>query len=76
MMMTYNGPVWDDDDDDGILTVGDEILSFSFLDDDDDDVMRHQKKWQRHDNLAVTINDAAPCTSPNSGNPRETRVNI
>ena len=31
-----------DDDDDGILTVGDEISSFGFL--DDDDVMRHQKK--------------------------------
>ena len=31
-------------DDDGILTVSDEISSLGFLDDDDDDVMHHQKK--------------------------------
>ena len=43
-----------------ILTVGDKISSFGFL--DDDDVMRHQKKWPRHDDLAVTVNDAAPCS--------------
>ena len=30
-------------DDDGILSVSDEILSFSFYSDDDDDVKRHQK---------------------------------
>ena len=29
-------------------------------DDDDDDARRHLKKWQRHDNLAVTLNDATP----------------
>ena len=46
-------PSDDDDDDDGILTIGDEISSFNFL--DDDDVMRHQKKWRRHDNLAFTV---------------------
>ena len=26
----------------------------------DDDARRHWKKWRRHDDLAVTINDAAP----------------
>ena len=35
-------PSDDDNDDDGILTVGDEMLSFGFL--DDDDVTPHQKK--------------------------------
>ena len=35
---------------------------------DDDDVMRHQKKWRRHDDLAVTIDDAAPCTLPSYTN--------
>ena len=53
-----------DDDDGGILTVGDEILSFGFLDDKYDDVMRHQKKCLRHDDLAVTDNDAAPWFTP------------
>ena len=33
----------DDDDDDGILSVSDEISSFGFHYDDDDDVKRHQK---------------------------------
>ena len=49
-----------DDDDDGILSVCDEISSLGFKDDDDDDVMHHQKKCRRHYNLAVTVNDAAP----------------
>ena len=48
-----------DDDDDGILSVCDEISSLGFKDDDDDDVMHHQKKWRCHDDLAVTVNDAA-----------------
>ena len=50
--------VLSDDDDDSILTVGDKMSSFGFL--DDDEVMHHQKKWRRHDDLAVTVNDARP----------------
>ena len=34
--------VLSDDDDDGILSVSDEISSFGFYSDDDDDVKRHQ----------------------------------
>ena len=30
------------------------------IDDDDDDARHHWKKWRRHDNLAVTVNDATP----------------
>ena len=35
--------VLSDDDDDGILSVSDEISSFGFYSDDDNDVKRHQK---------------------------------
>ena len=45
------------------------------IDDDDDDIKRHfksemmmtlmpdviEKKWRRHGNLTVSVNDAAPC---------------
>ena len=35
--------VLSDDDDDGILSISDEISSFGFYSDDDNDVKRHQK---------------------------------
>ena len=39
-------------------------LSFWILNDDDDDARCHWKKWRRHDDLAVTVNDAAPWNTP------------
>ena len=31
------------------------------IDDVGDDTRRHWKKWRRNDDLAFTVNDAAPC---------------
>ena len=50
-------PSDDDGDDYGIFSICDKILSFSFYDDNDED---DDEKRYRHDNLAVTVNDAAP----------------
>ena len=49
-----------EDDDGGNATVTDKRSSFDFKCDDDDNVNLHLKKWRCHDDLAVTINDAAP----------------
>ena len=56
-------PSDDDGDDYGIFSICDKILSFSFYDDNDED---DDEKRYRHDNFAVTVNDAAPWSTPNS----------
>ena len=62
MMILCQQPPHDGDDDvDGNVGVGD--VRLSFYSKYDDDGRLHQKKCHRHNNLAVTVNDAAPCTT-------------
>ena len=57
-----------DDDDDRNLSICDERSSFNFKYDDDDNVNCHLKKWLHNDDLAVNVDDAAPCQAPHVGN--------
>ena len=49
---------------DGDRNVGvcDNSLAFNSKSGNDDNGRRHQKKCRRHNDLSVTINDAAPCS--------------